>query len=102
MSNVVTCIETARRYISTESVAVGELYTLHALGTPAANLMKRFPRSEHTVSLPCGGHSVAHVTVKPEDNGTGFYGYARVVGVNIEAAEQPEPDDSGVIDFAAL
>ncbi len=101
MSNVVTCIETARRYLSAESVAVGDLYTLHALGTPAANMMKRHPSSEHVVSLPCGGHSVAHITVRPEDNGTGFYSYARVVAVSYEAAEQPEAEDSAP-DFAAL
>lgn len=101
MSNVVTCIESARRYVNAGNVAVGDLYTLHALGTAAAGYMRRFPQQSHTVSLPCGGHSVAHITVRPEDNGTGFYSYARVVAVEHEASEQPEAEDS-TPDFAAL
>lgn len=102
MSNVVTCREPARRYINSGTVAVGELYTSHALGTEAAGYMRRHPLSEHTVSLPCGGHSTAHITVRPEDNGTGFYSYARVVAVSFEAAEQPELEDSPSVDFATL
>jgi hypothetical protein len=102
MSSVVTCVETARRYLRPEAVEVGDLYTSHALGTEAAGYMRRHPLSEHTVSLPCNGNAVAHITVRPEDNGTGFYSYARVVAVVFEAAEQPEPDDSRSVDFAAL
>lgn len=101
MSNVVTCIETAHRYLRPEAVEVGDLYTVHALGTAAAGYMRRFPLQEHVVSLPCGGHSTVHITVRPEDNGTGFYSYARVVAVEHEAAEQPEAEDSA-LDFAAL
>lgn len=102
MSNVVTCIETARRYINASTVSVGDLYTAHALGTLAAGYMKRYPQSEHMVSLPCNGGALAHITVKPEDNGTGFYSYARVIAVTVEPAEMPEPDDSLSLDFAAL
>lgn len=101
MSNVVICAEPARHYINVGAVAVGDLYTLHALGTAAANIMKRHPYSEHIVSLPCGGHAVAHITVRPEDNGTGFYSYARVIAVCVEPAEMPEVEDSAP-DFAAL
>ena len=99
MSNVVTCHEPARRYLRPEAVEVGDLYTVHALGTAAAGYMRRFPLQEHMVSLPCGGHSTVHITVKPEDNGTGFYSYARVIAVCVEPAEMPEVEDSAP-DFA--
>ena len=101
MSNVVTCIELARRYVNAGAVAVGELYTAHALGTQAAGYMRRFPLQDHMVSLPCGGSAVAHITVRPEDNGTGFYSYARVIAVCVEPAEMPEVEES-LLDFAAL
>ena len=101
MSNVVTCIESARHYINAGAVAIGELYTAHALGTQAARYMRRFPLQEHMVSLPCGSNTVVHITVRPEDNGTGFYSYARVIAVCVEPAEMPEVEDSAP-DFAAL
>jgi len=101
-SSLLTPIETARRYISVGSVAVGDLYTAHALGTQAAGFIKRYPQDTHTVSLPCNdGASVAHITVKPESNGVGHYSYARVVAVTVEPAELPETDDAEGFNFAA-
>lgn len=90
--------ETALRFINPRSVEVGQLYTINALGTNAAKLMQRFPRTTHTVCMRDGDVEVA-VTVRPTANDIGQYTYACVEAVTYAAADALE--EIGDIEFAA-
>lgn len=100
-ASLLTPIESARHYMDTSRVEVGNLYTASAFGTTAAKFLARYPDTCHVVSLPCGSQMV-HLTVEPCENGTGHFSYGRVVGLAYEAAEAPEQEEGEPVDFAAL
>lgn len=90
--------ETARRFIDPRAVEVGQLYTINALGTNAAKLMRRFPRTTHTICLR-NGDALIGVTVRPTANDIGQFTYARVEAICTDSAEPDE--EIGELDFAA-